>query len=153
MANHSALQGAFGEFFNRFTLARKLACAFPELRATFAGRSYVPDVAVYRWDRIPRDETGQVEDDFFDPPDLAVEIVSPQQSVTALVRKCLWYVDNGVQIALLVDPGDESVLLLRSGRRAEALRGTDQIDLADLLPGFTLTVRDLYDSLGLKASR
>ena len=44
---HSGLQGDFVELVNRYTRTRKLARAFPELRATFAGRSYVPDVAVY----------------------------------------------------------------------------------------------------------
>jgi Uma2 family endonuclease len=146
---HSRLQYALAEFFNRFALLPKLACAFPELRASFGGNSYVPDVALYRWERIPRDEAGRVADDFFEPPDVAVEIVSPKQSVSALVRRCLWYVANGVGIALLVDPGDESVLLFRAGQPTEALRGAARIDLGDMLPGFTLAVDDLFDSLRL----
>lgn len=146
---HSRLQYALAEFFNRFSLASKLAVAFPELRATYGGRSYVPDVALYRWDRIPRDEAGRVADDFFESPDVAVEIVSPRQGVTALVRKCLWYVANGAQVAALVDPGDESVLLFRLGRPTEPLRGPDRIDLGDVLPGFALAVQELFDSLRL----
>ena len=45
---HSSLQSELVELFNRFARPRKLALAFPELRTSFAGRSYVPDIAVYR---------------------------------------------------------------------------------------------------------
>ena len=62
--------------------------AFTELRATFGGHSYVPDVSVYLWERVPLDARGRVANDFVEPPD--VEIVSPEQSVNALVRRCVW---------------------------------------------------------------
>ena len=143
---HSALQYALAEAINRFALTSKLARAFPELRTTYTGRSYVPDVAVYGRDCIPHDPDGRVADDFFDPPDLAIEIVSPKQSGTALVRKCLWYVENGVLVPLLVDPADESVLLFRLGRATRALRESDRVELGDALPGFALTVADIFGS-------
>ena len=54
---HSVLQLAVAEAFNRFAKPRKLAYAFPELRSTYGTVSLVPDVAIYRWDRIPRDES------------------------------------------------------------------------------------------------
>src|SRR5262249_58919570 len=73
----------------------------------------------------------------------AVEIVSPRHSVTALVRRCLSYVSNGVPLALLIDPGDRSVLAFRPGAPATSLRGADPIDFADILPGLRLTVQEL----------
>lgn len=144
---HSTLQRLVLDALNRVALPAKLGWAFPELRATFGGQSYVPDVAFYRWDRIPRDWDGQVADDFFEPPDLVVEILSPKQSVTALVRRCVWYVENGVGAALLVDPGDRSVLAFWPGRPTAVLRGAAPIDLGTLLPGFSLTPAQLFDSL------
>src|SRR5207248_11679550 len=134
---------------NRFAQPRKLAYAFPELRAIFAGFSPVPDVGVYLWDRIPRTETGQVSDDFFKPPDIAIEIVSAGQSVNSLVRRCLWYVDHGVRIALLVDPDDASVLVFQPDARPSVLRGADKIDVSEVLPGFELSVEELFASLNL----
>jgi Uma2 family endonuclease len=107
----------------------------------------VPDIAVYRWERIPRDEKGRIANDFFEPPDLAVEIVSPEQSVNALVRRCLWFVANGVQVALLVDPADESVLAFRRDRQTEVWHGADRIELSEFLPDFELTVEQLFASL------
>ncbi|MBI2941511.1 MAG: Uma2 family endonuclease [Chloroflexi bacterium] len=148
---HSALQYEVAELFNRFARPRRLARAFPELRVTFAGRSYVPDVAVYRWDRIPVDAAGRVANDFFEPPDMVVEIVSLEQSTNAVVRRCLWYVGRGVSVALLVDPADESVLVFRPGQVPQALRGPDEIDFADILPAFKLPVQALFDALRMSA--
>jgi Uma2 family endonuclease len=82
-----------------------------------------------------------------EPPDVAIEIVSPRQSVTALVRRCLWYVAKGVRLTLVIDPHDESVLLFRPDTPPIALRGSDAIDLTEVLPEFRLTVEDLFASL------
>ena len=144
---HAALQAELVKQLDRCGLPGKVARVFPELRATFGGASCVPDVAVYRWQRIPVDANGRVADDFLEPPDIAIEIASPEQSVNALVRRCLWYVANGVQIALLVDPADESVLAFRPVRQASAWRASDRIDLREVLLDFELTVEQLFASL------
>jgi Uma2 family endonuclease len=144
---HSALQAELVELFNRYGRPRKLARAFPELRTTFAGRSYVPDVAVYRWERIPLDPNGRIADDFRLAPDVAVEIVSPKQSVTKIVRRCVWYVNHSVRVALQVDPFDESVLVFRASQTPVALQDNERIDLDDVLPGFVATVADLIGAL------
>ena len=147
---HSTLQAELIERLNRFARPRRLARAYPELRVTFAGASRVPDIAVFAWDRIPIDDTGRVANDFREPPDIVIEIASPEQSTNTLVRHCLWYVANGVRIALLVDPADESVLLFHPGQEPRVLRGPERIDLGNLLPGFELTAQDLFASLRLR---
>ena len=144
---HSRLQSTFVKRIDGFAEPRKLALSFPELRTSFAGKSYVPDVAVYRWERIPRTLTGELSEDALVPPDIAVEIASPKRSVNAPVSKCLWYVENGVAIALLVDPQDRSVLAFRPGTSPQVLRAADPIDLSGVLPGFQLTVHKLFATL------
>jgi Uma2 family endonuclease len=146
---HSTLQGRIVERINRFSEPARLAFAFPELRTTFGGASRVPDIAVYVWERIPRTAEGRVGNDFLEPPDIAIEIVSPEQSVNALVRRCIWYVDHGVQIALLVDPQDESVLAFRPDSKPSPRRERDQIEIDDILPGFRLSVQELFGLLRL----
>lgn len=146
---HSRLQVSVASGFNGFAEPRRLALAFTELRTTFAGQSRVPDVAVYRWDRIPRTATGEVADEFREAPDLVVEIVSSGQSVNALIRRCIWYVAHGVLIALLVDPKDRSISLFRPNALPVSLRGDDRIPLGDVLPGLELTVDDIFRSLQL----
>jgi Uma2 family endonuclease len=144
---HAALQAAMTGLVNAITLPTKTARALPELRATFAGRSLVPDVAVYLWDRVPRNARGQIADDFFDPPDIAIEIISPGQSVNALIRRCLNFVNTGVKAALLVDPDHESISVFRPGLPPMVLGESDEVDLADIVPGLHLPVREIFDAL------
>jgi Uma2 family endonuclease len=58
----------------------KISTALTELRCTFGECSTVPDVAVFTWTRIPRDETGDIANTFDGAPDWTVEILSPDQS-------------------------------------------------------------------------
>jgi len=144
--NHSRIQSVFDRrFFEAET--RKLAMAFPELRTTFGGRSYVPDVAVFLWDRLPIRSDGSFVSDVHDPPDIVIEIVSPAQSVTGLLGKCVWYTENGVRIAILVNPEERSVVVFRPDQPLVVLGTDDRIALDDVLPDFDLTVRQLFDSL------
>jgi hypothetical protein len=53
----------------------------------------------------------------------------------------------GVGIALIVVPEDVAVLEFRSGQPLRVLQGDDRIDLYDVLPGFELTVRALFEAV------
>lgn len=141
---HGTLEGELTALFNGYAKPRRLARAIPELRTSYGGGSPVPDIAVYRWDRIPVDPDGTVANVFREPPDIAIEIVSPEQSVPKLVEKCEWYVRHGVSIALLVHPYREWVRLFRPDAEPQVLRGGDRIDLDAVLPGFELTVEELF---------
>jgi|SRR5579859_4245002 len=144
---HGLLQFEIARLLDNLARPGKLARVLTELRSTFANASTVPDVSVYLWQRIPIQPTGAVADRFFDPPDLVVEIVSPEQSTNVLLRRCLWYVANGVRIALLVDPDDESVVLFRPNRAPVALRGDDRIEIDEVLPGSELTAALIFETL------
>ncbi len=146
-SRHSALQLYLAGRIDGYGVPRRLARAFPELRVTFGGLSRVPDVSVFVWERIPTDAAGDLADDVYEPPDVAIEIVSPKQGVNALVRRCLWYVEHGVRVALLVDPADRSVIAFRPEGRTSALRGSDVVDLSDVIPGLRLVVDEVFASL------
>ena len=141
---HARLQSKLAELINRFAEPRELAMAFTELRALFGRGARVPDVSIYRWDRIPFTDADELAGGFGDPPAIAIEIVSPDQSVTSLVEKCLEFVAQGTELALLIDPGDRAILDIRPGGQVRALRGTDRLDLTSVLPGFELTVDDVF---------
>lgn len=147
---HSRLQGAMVKRVDVAAEPPFTVQAFPELRITLAGLSRVPDISVFRQERIPVNDDGTVADVFTLPPDIAVEIASPDQSVTGLLRKCLWYVANGVAIALLVDPADRSVLAFRPRREMQVLHGDDAIDLGEVLPRFNTTVDELFAELRVR---
>jgi Uma2 family endonuclease len=149
-ARHSLLQGSFTQFINELGRPSRVALAFPELRTTYAGASFVPDVAVFRWARIAIDVDGEVADEVFSPPDIAVEIVSPRQSRPRLRRQCRWYVDNGVPLALLVDPRRHTVERFEPGLPERLLQGSDVIDCTAVVPGARLTVDELFACLRLQ---
>jgi len=101
-------------------------------------------VAVYRWGRIPRDARGRLVNQVRIPPDIAIEIVSPDQSLRELDARCRWYLANGVVVALLTNPDDETIREYRRGKEPRVLSGSDVLDLGDVLPGFTLVVGELF---------
>jgi Uma2 family endonuclease len=144
---HSALQFALAKLFDRAAKPKRRARVFTELRATFAGASVVPDLSVYLWDRVPVTPDGLIADNFLLPPDLAVEIVSPEQSVNALVRRCIWYVENQVQVALLVDPKDQSIIRFRAGAEPRPLVAGDLLDVSEVLPDLHVTVDEVFAAL------
>jgi Uma2 family endonuclease len=141
---HSRLQMCLTSHIGRYAELRRLALAFPGLRITFAGVSYAVDVAVYRWERIPWGPDGELPDDIYGTPDIAVEVASPEEDRTTLVEKCEWYVAHGAALALLVDPDDRSVMAFRPGEEPAVLYGADAIDFAPVLPGLRLRVRTLF---------
>lgn len=73
-----------GEIFvpaiNSIVKPKRIARAFPELRCTFGGRSIVPDIGVFIWQQIPRDQNGEIANTFSVAPDWTIEILSPDQS-------------------------------------------------------------------------
>jgi Uma2 family endonuclease len=76
---HSRIQGEFVLTINGVVKPQRIACAFPELRCTFGGRSTVPDVAVFVWNRIPSDETGEIANAFLGPLKFCLQIeVTPK---------------------------------------------------------------------------
>jgi Uma2 family endonuclease len=76
--------------------------------------------------------------------DLAIEIKSPEDSVTALIRKSGEYFANGSKTAWIILPEEESVLILtpdgppRTAVRSENLSGDN------LLAGLNIPVDDLF---------
>ena len=147
-AQHARLQFKLAETFDQFGEPCRLAMAFTEARATWSELSQVPDVSVYRWERIPRTQEGEIADDLWEPPDIAVEVLSPGQSLRDQIAKCRRYVARGVPLALLVNPRRErSVRLFRDDGTEERLTGEDRIDFAPVLPGLVLTVREIFAAL------
>jgi Uma2 family endonuclease len=86
---HSIVQGELVPNINLILKLQKIARAFPELRCTFGGRSIVPDIAVFAWSKIPRDENGEVSNTFLISPDWTIEILSPDQNQTKVTKNIL----------------------------------------------------------------
>ncbi|MBI2756249.1 MAG: Uma2 family endonuclease [Chloroflexi bacterium] len=134
--------------------ARLLACAessgrgevFTELRYTGRDRSKVPDVAYYARERLPRAPGGGWLRYPKEAPDLAAEILSPDQSARSEAATCRWYLAEGTRLALLVEPVARRVTAFTSSFET-VLRGADRLPLDGVLPGCKITVEDLFPSL------
>ena len=68
------------------------------VRSTY--RSIVPDVAVFQWGRIPRRADGRVKDAFTIAPDWTIEILSPNQSHTKVIRNIFHCIEHGAEMAV-----------------------------------------------------
>lgn len=86
----------------------RIARAFPELRCTFGGRSTVPDVSVFTWDRIPRDRNGAIANVFQAAPDWTIEILSPEQSQTKVTKNILHCLKYETQMGWSIDPEEQT---------------------------------------------
>ena len=141
--DHGRGQFKLGGVFEAAGEATGLGLVFTETRFKSVGWAPVPDTSFYLWEHVPPGRAERIGD-FDVPPDIAVEVSSPDQSVGELVHKCLRYASLGVPISLLVAIEDRTVFVFRPGRETLALRGADRIDLSDILPAFDLTVDGLF---------
>ncbi|MEM9540610.1 MAG: Uma2 family endonuclease [Cyanobacteria bacterium P01_E01_bin.42] len=144
---HSTIQFELASAINQIGKPKKIAYAWPELRCTFADRSIVPDIAVFAWDRIPRDENNEITDRFTIPPDWTIEILSPEQSANQVIEKIVFCLHNGSQLGWLIDPKDRSVMVFQ-GDRLPAIKSNDDIlPVLDSLQEWQLSATELFNWL------
>ena len=79
----------------------------------FGGRSTVPDIVVFIWSRIPREENGEIANTFPIAPDWTIEILSPDQSQTKVTKNILHCLQYGTLMSWLIDPDEKTVFVYR----------------------------------------
>ena len=150
---HSKLQGKFVTKINDLVEERRIALAFPELRCTFGGRSIVPDVAVFAWNRIPVDANGEIANVFNAAPDWTIsfarakgnEILSPDQRQTKVINNILHCLNHGCQMGWLVDPDEQSVIGYPFNQQPQIFDQFDQVlPVPEFAKDFRLTVGELF---------
>jgi Uma2 family endonuclease len=145
---HSSIQGDLTAAIDIVLKPDRIARAYPELRCTFGGRSTVPDIAVFAWDRIPRDHDGKVANVFALAPDWMIEILSPDQSQTKVVRNILHCLGNGTQMGWLIDPSEELVFVYQADRTISVFEEKDSsLPVPEFASSFQLTIGQLFSWL------
>ena len=140
--------GSLGLAINTVLKPNHIARAYPELGCTFGGRSIVPDVAVFTWERIPRDENGEVSNTFAIAPDWTIEILSPDQSQTKVVRNILHCLAHGTQMGWLIDPEEKLVFVYFADRTLAVFEtSSDRLPVPTFAEVFNLTIGQLFDWL------
>ncbi|MEG4496879.1 Uma2 family endonuclease [Microcoleus sp. F10-C6] len=148
---HSRIQSELVPAINVGVKIQKIALAFPELRCTFVGgRSIVPDITVFTWERIPVDENGDVANLFETYPDWTIEILSPSQSLTKVTGNILHCLKNGTKMGLPIDPMVGSILICPPGKQPEILAKPEGVlPVPNWAGELRLTVGDLFGWLKL----
>jgi Uma2 family endonuclease len=101
-----------------------------------------PDVAFVRADRLP--PPAQREFFLALAPDLVVEVLSPTDRAHDVHDKIHEYLEAGVRLVWLVDPRARRVTVCLPDRTTRTLGASDVLDGGDVLPGFQLTLADLF---------
>lgn len=107
-----------------------------------AGERYAPDVAFVskgRQAELPREGYNPI------PPDLAVEVVSPGDSEKLLRIKIANYLAAGVVVWLFY-PDSKEVEIYVPGEAVKVLDAEQTLDGGRVLPGFKLTLSDIFGS-------
>jgi Uma2 family endonuclease len=100
-----------------------------------------PDVAFVRADRAT---AAPLRGFFQGPPDLAVEVLSPDDRAGEVLAKVKDWLDAGCRRVWVADPRTRTVTIYRNLSEATILSESDTLRDDDLLPGFQLPVADVF---------
>lgn len=144
---HSWIMGNIYRLLFAFAMQHRLGLVFAD------GASYVlrrdpdhiriPDVSFVARERVPA--SGMPKGYWMLAPDLAVEVVSPEDRATELRDKARDYLEAGTRQVWVLWPDERAITLHQPDRAPTDLGPDDTLDGGDLLPGFQVRVAALFD--------
>lgn len=81
------------------------------------------------------------------PPDLAVEVVSPNDGALEVLEKVELYLNAGVSLVWVVYPELRRVVVHYPDKSTRLFTEGDILDTGELLPGFTLAVATIFETM------
>ena len=78
------------------------------------------------------------------PPDLAVEVVSPTDTVAEVDDKVKAWLDAGAMMVWVVNPRWRSVTVYRSAANIKTLTENEDLSGEDVVPGFRCRVAEIF---------
>ena len=99
-----------------------------------------PDISFVSAQRV-----GQSEEHYYDgPPDLAVEVLSPNDRKGDVERKLAVYLETGARSVWHVNPRRRTVDIISSTGERRTLHETDEL-VDDTVPGFCVKVSEIFE--------
>ena len=146
---HSRLASRLATYFENYFASKDEGYSNVELRhaAHAEGRSYIPDVSVTRWEKAPPTLAERRRGAIEVLPDLAIEIISPDDRPTRVADKLAFYLRSGVPLIWIVDPDERTVSIYMPGQASRVLTVDDVIDARPVLSDFTLPLNLLFSAL------
>ena len=109
-----------------------------------AENDLIPDLAFTRYENaLPLVTKGAVPR----MPDLVVEVKSFDDHYTEMRRKASIYIAGGTRLVWLVYPAKRLIEIIRTHGDSDILTENDTLEGEDTLPGFSLPVKQLFDSI------
>lgn len=78
-------------------------------------------------------------------PDLAVEVQSPDDTIQSMRERAAYYLENGSRLVWLIFP-DKRIVETYTAKRQDILTIEDTLDGGEVLPGFLLPVRAIFEA-------
>jgi Uma2 family endonuclease len=101
-----------------------------------------PDVAFVARERVPA--TGIPRGYWPGPPDLAVEVVSPNDRHSQVEGKALHWLDAGTRAVVVVDPPLRTATVYRSRADVRIVAAGELLELDDVVPGWSPLVGEFF---------
>jgi Uma2 family endonuclease len=100
-----------------------------------------PDVSFLTKRRL---ETQDLDAFLEGAPDLAIEVLSPGNTLVEMCDKMAEYFRAGCRVVWIVDPRRKTIEVYRPGQEPTVLKEGDEVVEQELLPGFSLPVSDVF---------
>ncbi len=135
----------------------KLAFSTPCVQQDSSGyvqQARTPDVMFFtqeRWEDYKERFTNWLDLPYMLIPDLAVEVIAPDENWSEMTEKIRGYLSDGVQIVWVVDPWEQAVgvhrLVLRQPftKQQTNLTVEDTLTGGEVIPGFEIKVASLFE--------
>jgi Uma2 family endonuclease len=118
---------------------------FPELRCVFGGRAVVPDVVIFEEANISYDDNGDIVNAVSIAPDWTIEVLSPEQSTTRVLKNINHCLANGTQMGWLIDPNDRSIFVCMPDRTFQIIdEPTTVLPVPVFAAAIELTVEQIF---------
>jgi Uma2 family endonuclease len=143
---NTIIAGVIIAYLNLFVLPGRLGyVSSPDGGFRLSRQTYLmPDVGYIRKERVPTLE-GQT---FEGAPDLAVEVISPNENASSVLRKTRLYLEHGAQYVWSIYPQEQvvyvSTLNPDGSLNLRLLNATEELTCEALLPGFRLAIKDIF---------
>ena len=139
----SLLAGAILQALREWVIPRKLGVVVGEagMMRLFPGTVFIPDVAYVSKGRLPKGRKSAVPNL---APDIAVEVLSASNTKREMKRKRQDYFKAGTRLVWEFDPQSRTVAVYTSPERRKMLTENQTLDGGNVLPGFTLSLRELF---------
>lgn len=113
----------------------------PDTGFRIGERVLMPDIAFVSTDRLPDDRSKA----FPIPPDLAVEVISPSDTLHRVEEKVFAYLEAGTQLVWVIKPSSKTVSVYRSEVDITVLTRNDMLSGEKVVKGFSCQVAKLFE--------